>query len=350
MSPTPRISKPRALLLGSSGFVGINVADALRAEGHHVAGAYRGRAPAFFVRGRLDETVAADLADPGSLRAAMSGRDVVFHAAGHYPRYSLDRVGAIATALRETRNVLDAAKSAGVRRVVYTSSIGVLERGSGAAAAEDDVSPEAPASSVYRAVKWHMERAVSDARRGGLDVVVLRPGGCLGPWDMHVGTGGVVVAVVRGAVSWWVDGLVHMVDVRDVARAHVAALVAPAQRTYNLAGHGVRVSALLRGIAKRYGGAVPERSLAPDAALARADDEERAAAPVRGRVVFPRELVDIALSGAPVSDDLARRELGFDPRPLDEALDASVAWFRRTGHLPSPAPHPAALELSQRPS
>lgn len=350
MSPTPRISKQRALLLGSSGFVGINVADALRAEGHHVAGSYRGRAPAFFVRGRLDETVAADLADPGSLRAAMSGRDVVFHAAGHYPRYSLDRVGAIATALRETRNVLDAAKASGVRRVVYTSSIGVLERGSGAAAAEDDVSPEAPASSVYRAVKWHMERAVSDARRGGLDVVVLRPGGCLGPWDMHVGTGGVVVAVVSGAVSWWVDGLVHMVDVRDVARAHVAALVAPAQRTYNLAGHGVRVAALLRFIAKRYGGAVPERSLAPDAALARADDEERAAAPVRGRVVFPRELVDIALSGAPVSDDLARRELGFDPRPLDEALDASVAWFRRTGHLKSPAPHPAALDASQTPS
>lgn len=350
MTPTAQIARQRVLLLGSSGFVGINVADALRAEGHHVAGTYRGRAPAFFVRRRLDEAVAADLSDRSALRAAMSGRDVVFHAAGHYPRYSLDRAGSIATALRETRNVLEAARDAGVRRVVYTSSIGVLERGRGAAAQEDDVSAEAPASSVYRAVKWHMERAVSEARRDGLDVVVLRPGGCLGPWDMHVGTGGVVVAVVRGAVTWWVDGLVHMVDVRDVARAHVVALAAPAQRTYNLAGHGVRVAALLRSIARRYGGALPERPLSPDAALARADDEERAAAPVRGRVVFPRELVDIALSGAPVSDDLARSELGFDPRPLDEALEASVAWFRRTGHLQSPAPHPAALENSQRPS
>ena len=125
MTPRPQIAKQRALLLGSSGFVGINVADALRADGHHVAGAYRGRAPAFFVRGRLDEAVAADLADPGALRAAMSGRDVVFHAAGHYPRYSLDRAGAIATALRETRNVLDAAKAAGVSRVVFSSSAAV---------------------------------------------------------------------------------------------------------------------------------------------------------------------------------------------------------------------------------
>nr|MBK7064539.1 hypothetical protein [Deltaproteobacteria bacterium] len=66
--------------------------------------------------------------------------------------------------------------------------------------------------------------------------------------------------------------------------------------------------------------------------------------------MFPREFVDIALSKTPVSDDLARSELGFDPHPLDEALDASVAWFRRTGHLQSTAPHPAALAASQRPS
>ena len=226
--------------------------------------------------------------------------------------------------------------------MVYTSTIGVLERGDGPAATEDAVAPEAPTTSVYRAVKWHLERAVSDARRGGLDVVALRPGGCLGPWDMHVGTGGVVVAVIRGAVSWWVDGFVHMVDVRDVAQAHVAALAAPPQRTYNLAGHGVRVGALLEAIVQRYGGAVPAHPLPPAEALARADHEERAAAPVRGRVVFPRELVDVALAGAPASDALARRELGFDPRPLDEALAASVAWFRRTGHLNAPAPHPAA--------
>ena len=81
---------------------------------------------------------------------------------------------------------------------------------------------------------------------------------------------------------------------------------------------------------------MPAHPLPPAEALARADHEERAAAPVRGRVVFPRELVDVALAGAPASDALARRELGFDPRPLDEALAASVAWFRRTGHLNAP--------------
>jgi dihydroflavonol-4-reductase len=346
MTPPPTDPMRRALVLGASGFIGINVADALRSAGHHVAGSYRGRAPAFFLRGRVDETVAADLADPLALRAAMRGRDVVFHAAGHYPRYSLDREGAIETALRQTRNVFDAALAEGVSRVVYTSSIGALHRGDGHAASEDDLAPGAPSDSVYRAVKWHLEHAALDARRRGLDVVVLRPGGCLGPWDMHAGTGGVVVAVVRGLLSWWVDGHVHMVDVRDVARAHVAALGAPTQRSYNLAGHGVRVEVLFRSIGARYGGALPGLALSPDEARARADAEERAAAPARGRVVIPRELVDVALSGAPVSDALAHRELGFDPRPLDESLDASVAWFRRTGHLPAATP-PAAPDPTQ---
>ncbi len=335
MTTADESARAKALVLGGAGFVGLNVADALRADGHHVAATYRGKHLPFFLRGRVDEGHRADLNDLDALRAAMRGRDVVFHAAGHYPRYSIDREGAVATALREMRNVLDAAKAEGVRRVVYTSSIALLERADGVPAEERDVSLTAPADSTYRAVKWHLERAASEAHREGLDVVTLRPGGCLGPWDMRAGTGAMIVGVIREALPWRVEGMVHMVDVRDVARAHAAALRAPAGRTYNLAGHGVSVAALFERIASRYGGRAPAEVLGPDEARARADAEERDAAPTRRRVSLPREMVDVALTGVPASDARARRELGFDARPLDDALDAAVAWFRRTGHLPA---------------
>lgn len=327
-------SPESALVLGASGFVGINLADALRAAGHRVVGSYRARVTPFFLRARVDETVRADLADRGALRAAMRGRSAVFHAAGHYPRYSLDRDASVQTALTEMRNVLEVAQEMGVRRVVYTSSIATLERREGRAADEDAMEHHCPADSVYRAVKWHMECAALDARHEGLDVIILRPGGCLGPWDMRAGTGALVIAVIRKMLTWRVDGFVHLVDVRDVARAHVAALRAPAHGCYNLAGHGVTVASLLRRIAARYGGEVPEEALGPEAARARAEADEREAAPSRSRVTIPREMVDIALCGGAVTDAHARRELGFNPRALDEALDASVTWFRRTGHLP----------------
>lgn len=321
----------RALVLGGGGFIGANVVDALREAGHHVATTYRGRAPAFYLRGRVAESVRADLGDRAALRDAMRGRDVVFHAAGHYPRYSLDPEATLETALREMRNVLDAAREAGVRRVVYTSSIATVEGDGG-------IAPRAPEGSIYRAAKWHMERAAHDALRDGLDVVTLRPGGCLGPWDMRVGTGGIVVAVIRAALPWRVDGIVYVVDVRDVARAHVAALGDDVRGSYDLAGHAVPVGALLERVASRYGGAAPTEVLGPDEARARAEAEEHAAAKTRARAPLPREFVDIALAEVAASDARARRELGFDPRPLDDALDAAVAWFRRTGHLPAQPP------------
>lgn len=341
----------QTLVLGAGGFVGIHVVDALRAAGHHVVGTHRGRAMPFYLRGRLDGVARADLNDPDSLRAAMAGREVVFHAAGHYPRYSLDRDAAVKTALGEMNNLLDAARACGVRRVVYTSSIAVLNPRADAPRGRGLGRPRGPRRlGLSRRQITHMERAVQNARREGLDVVILRPGGCLGGWDMRAGTGGIVVAVIRSMMAWRVDGHVHMVDARDIAAAHVAALAAPRSSTYNLAGHGVSVGWFLGHIAARYGGSIPDEVLGPDEARARADAEEHAAAQKRGRVAIPREMVDIALSGGPISDARARSALGFAPRPLDEALDEAVAWFRRTGHLPPESPQNASVPSKSIPS
>jgi dihydroflavonol-4-reductase len=195
-----------------------------------------------------------------------------------------------------------------------------------------------PSDSVYRAVKWSMEREVERARDRGLDAVTLLPGGCIGPGDLRVGTSAIIVGVVRRAMPWWVDGLVNIVDVADVARAHVAAVASTPHSRYVLGGHTVRVGALLRKIAQRYGGEVPSRELPPAEARARALADERRAAPRRERVPIPRELVDMAIHGQRVSNDRAGADLGLTLTPLDVALDRAHAWLARFGFVPKSTP------------
>jgi dihydroflavonol-4-reductase len=157
----------------------------------------------------------------------------------------------------------------------------------------------------------------------------------MGPWDFRLGTGGILVGVVRRAIPWWTDGIVNIVDVGDVARAHVAALdVAAGEGRFCVAGHSVRVKTLLETIVGRYGGALPAEELSHDEAKRRADREEREAAVRRARVPVPRELVDIVAAGQLVSSARARRDLGVAFAPLEATLDRAHAWFSRFRYLP----------------
>lgn len=324
----------RALVIGGSGFIGLNLVDALIEAGHTVRVTRRKRTVTLFLRQRGVELVEASLEDAESLRRAMDGCDTVFLVAGYYPRYSLDLEASLAEGIRGVRNACEAARAVGVRKLVYTSTVGTLAPAPpGRKACEDDIPSRRPEDSVYRAVKWEMERVVDDFVARGLPAVTLLPGGCIGPWDMKVGTGGFLVGVIRGELPWWVDGVVNLVDVGDVALAHVRAADAPAGKRYCVAGHDVRVGWLLHHVVRRYGGVVPAVCLSPDEARSRADEDESRAAPIRARVPVPRELVDLIVTGQPVSSARAERELGIRFRSLDDALDRAHAWFVRFRYL-----------------
>lgn len=325
----------KALVIGATGFIGVNLVDALLAEGVEVRAVRRKRSPTILLAKRKIEFVEGSIEEPGRLRDAMRGCHAVFFAAGYYPRYSIDRDGAIRTGIEGVRSVCEAAMDAGVAKLVFTSSVGSLARVSGRAANEDDRDERAPTDSVYRAVKWSMERAIEEYVARGLDAVTLLPGGCVGEFDARAGTNAILLAVIHDALPWWVDGTVNLVDVRDVALAHVRALRAPRGARYCLGGHDVRMRALLAMIAERYGGRAPTVELDAESARSRADSDERAAAQTNARVPFARELVDLVTLGQPVDNQRAIDALGIRFSPLEGAMDRAHQWYSRCGYLKS---------------
>lgn len=330
----------RALVIGGTGFIGLHVVDALLGAGWSVRTTRRKSSPTLLLRKRPVEMVNGSLDDAESLRRAMEGIDVVFLTAGHYPRYSLTPDASVALAVGQLDRCYAAAKDAQVRRVVYASSVAALAPGE-TPATEDDVGPPDLREGTYPTVKKAMEAATDRARDGGLDVTSLLLGGCIGPWDLRLGTNGFLAAILSGAVPHWYDGLVHLVAVEDAAHAHLAAALSGGPR-HLVGGHTVRVGELIGGLVRRHGAPDPGPSISLDEMRALAEAAERAAAPLRLRVPVPRELVDIAALGRPIDSRRALESLGLSLTPLDAAIDATVAWLVRHRFVRS-APSPARI-------
>lgn len=322
----------QVLVLGASGFLGLNTVDALVARRIVPRCGVR-RRNVLALKKRGAPRVRVDLDDVASLEAAMAGCEVVVHAAGHYPRTSLDRKGTLSTGLRQTDHVLQAAFRTGVRRLVYLSSAATVAPALGPST-EADRHLAPPGHGVYHDLKWAMEERVLAS--APLEVAVVCPGACLGPWDLRIGTSALLVALAHGMDPPHPDGWVNVVDARDVARAVVALVSHPSPpRRVLLAGGDHRLHELLVSLADRYRVPPPSPPLAAEDAVALADAEERAA---RGRPRIHREIVDLVIHGVRIDAVLAERALGLRWTPLSDTLDTFDAWARRLGLLPPEHP------------
>ncbi len=336
---SPWIAYMKALVLGGTGFVGMNVARALVAEGHDVAATRRHRANTLFARKLGVELVRTELDDPDSLVEAMKGREVVFHCAGYYPRYSLNPEEQVQLARQATTNVTKAARKASVDRLVLTSSVATVgaPRHGRLLSNESDRMSKASERSVYFAVKQAIEQVVLEERC--VETMVLCASGIIGELDVKAGTGFVIVALAHGMLPFYIEGKTNIVDADDMAVAHVrAGALGRAGERYILGGHNLTIREMLLAICEELNirfvsWRLPASIAAPMATL----DEMRCSAQGQGaRPFIPREFVDIVRYGQWFDTSKSHQALGLEePTPLDVTIRKACAWYERFRYIPN---------------
>jgi len=282
------------------------------------------------------EVVGADMRRYDSLLQAFRGADVVFHVAGivsiaggGFKRLQETNVGG-------TRNVLAACREAGVRRLIYTSSVhAFVDWPVGTCLEETTVIDPLRVRAPYAKTKAEATLLALDATKQGLDAVVVFPTGIIGPHDFRPSdTGQLVLECSRGRLKASVPGAYNFVDVRDVAQGLMAAAKkGRAGEGYILAGHEITVGDLLQSVELITG--VPAPSLCLPLGFVRALSFLFPAYYwiTRERPLFTTYSLDVISSNCFMSHEKADRELGFSPRPFRETMEDTLRWFRGQGSL-----------------
>lgn len=327
----------RFVVTGATGFVGGAVAAHLTALGHEVRALVRPRHEPTALRTRGLVPVAGDLLDEASLAPALEGVDGLFHVAALYSFASRDAQLLYRTNVDGTASLLKAARAAGVRRVVYTSSSGVLHAPPSGRLADETFDAEpAGLPDHYHRSKLLGERAALAANDSSMAVVVVNPTAPVGPGDVKpTPTGRIVLEFLRRRTPGYVEVDLNIVDVRDVAAGHVAGFERgrPGQR-YLLGNANVDLAGIYKTLARVTGlRRRPVRVPYPVAIAAACIDET-----IEGRLLRRDPYVPIAGIRATrhrmhVDCSKAVRELGFPQSPVDAALADAASWFVEHGYV-----------------
>lgn len=214
----------KAMVTGGTGFVGSHVVRQLLAQGQGVRVMHRASSKLDALAGLEVESAIGELTNSDDLRRACEGVDWVFHVAAVADYWRADTKRMMTVNVDGTRQLLQAARETGVKRVIFTSSA--------AAVGLDDDHPTDETASFnlppehfpYGYTKHLAEQVVAEAVAGGQDVVTVNPVVVMGPGDLNMISGTFMIQIKRfGPLTPWTHGGIAVVDVRDVARWHIAA-------------------------------------------------------------------------------------------------------------------------------
>jgi dihydroflavonol-4-reductase len=312
------------LVTGASGFVGWHVARELIERGFRVRALVRAssKVPELDV-----ERVEGDLREAASLARAAAGCCIVYHVAADYRLWSRNPEELYKSNVEGTRNVLEAARAAGVERVVYTSTVGCI------GIPGDESSPVSidDMTGAYKRSKFMAERVALEFAGRGLPVVIVNPTAPMGDHDFKpTPTGRMVVDFLNGAMPAYIDTGLNIVNVRDVAKGHL--LACERGRTgerYILGSENMTLGGILKELAAITGRKAPTVELpyfvAWTAGVITTAWAQLTGIPPRA----PLEAVRMARKKMWVPHAKAARELGFAPGPARGALADAARWFSR---------------------
>ena len=325
-----------AFVTGATGFLGSHVARVLVDQGADLRLLVRATSNLKNLEGLKAETATGDLRDAASLEKAMYGCDTVFHVAADYRLWVRDPNEMYRSNVEGTRALIEAAKKNGVQRVVYTSSVATIGfRSDGRPADEDSPVSLADMIGHYKRSKFMAEQFAMEAGRRGMHVVTVNPTTPIGEQDVKpTPTGQIVVDFLKRKFPAYVETGLNLVDVRECARGHVAALEkGRSGERYILGGEDLTLKQILDKLGQISGLPSPKIKLPYIFAFAAGVVDEAVTGLLLRRE--PRATVDTVRMGKKkmfASSVKAERELGWKIVPVDSALRRAVEWFRANGY------------------
>jgi dihydroflavonol-4-reductase len=326
----------KALVTGATGFVGAAVARALLNAQWQVRVLARSGSDRSNLRALPVEVHEGDLNHPASLQPALQGCEALFHVAADYRLGARDPEQLYRTNVEGTRAILAAAHAAGVRRIVYTSSVATVGIPKDGTPGEEHT-PVALENMIghYKRSKFLAEEVARDAAREGASVVIVSPSTPVGPGDVKpTPTGQLVLDAAAGRMPAYVDTGLNIVHVDDVAAGHLLAYErGRSGERYILGGEDMTLREILTQIATIVGRRPPRIRLPYGAVLPMAYIAE-GFAKITGRSGR------LTLEGVRMSRKLmffssakAMRELGYSWRAPVLAFEDAIRWFRDSGRL-----------------
>jgi len=318
------------LVTGATGHIGNVLVRKLIAQGEKVrALVWRGEDTAP-IEGLEIEPVEGDVLDVESLRQALKGVEKVFHLAGIISIMPGENSLVRRVNVEGTRNMLATARQAGVRRLVYTSSIHAIRRVPEGVTIDEQLpfDPENPYGAYDRSkaeASLEVQKAVAD----GLDAVIVCPTGVIGPYDFRDSEmGSVIRDAALGHTSPYVDGAYDFVDVRDVADGMILAEAKGlAGESYILSGQRISVRYLLETVREVSGRAFTRIKVPFHLAEFAARFTPYYYRWTHARPRFTPYSLEVLQSNSHISHAKATRELGYHPRNLYESLTDTARWF-----------------------
>ncbi|MFC1986406.1 NAD-dependent epimerase/dehydratase family protein, partial [Chloroflexota bacterium] len=284
------------------------------------------------------EIVRGDVTDLKSLESVFVGVDIVFHLAGIVTimpsmKNMLERVN-----VEGVRNVAEACRASGVRRLVYTSSVHAIAEPPHGTVIDEALpfNPDRVLGDYARSKARATLLLLEEVCKGGLDAVICCPTGVIGPWDYGISNvGQLILDFASGHLKSYVRGAYDFVDVRDVANGLIlAAEKGQSVRHYIFSGAQVQVPELMKELEHNIGYRAPTYEIPYAVARAAGVLASVYYRLIRRRPVFTAYSIDVLRSNSQVSSARAREEIGFTSRPWQESIRDHVEWFRAEGMLP----------------
>ena len=331
---------PKTLLTGATGFIGSAVLLKLIDAGHDIRVLVRSQSNRQNLAGLNLEIVTADLRDRRSLKKVVQDCSILYHVAADYRLWVPRPQCMYETNVNGTVNLLRAAAEAGVRRIVYTSSVAVLGlHRDGTSADENTPSSLNDMIGHYKRSKYLAEAEVRRmVREEGLPAVIVNPSTPVGPRDIKpTPTGRMIVDAATGRMPAYVETGLNMVHVDDVAEGHLLAMERGViGERYILGGFNMTLKQILLELEDLTGHPAPAIRLSPYVVLPIAYIAELLAIITgRGEPLVTSTGVLLARKRMFFSCQKAIQNLGYHPRAVKEGLRDAIRWFRQHDYIKS---------------